>query len=681
MKSNLGVSNAEKYLVTNKVGDIVSDNSIMEGFITSKTITNDQYVSGRYGADGNYTADASVQHVFIEIPYYWVGKQITSTSTSLIQYGFVKSFVEGSKLTWCEGCTRVTGKPSSVTIPDDCVYFYAYVGQNTGNIDITIPSSNGMLGVKGLNTKATEISTLSTEVSQLNAEVNGIKSLVSDFSFMYSFDKTQETHILLDEPIILSQNGDSIEFKVRNWSYSGASTGNGRYAFMSRDSVSAHYKGTSLGIGPDGYLTVRDLSGTWFIGVTDKIAYAPNNIVRIDYIEDKIKIYVNDVIVKTIDAQSTIQIDSFGRYDTSSEQLYGTFDLVGLKVNDVNYAIEDHCSNFDQSGVVKTTNGSFLTEAEKKQLSEATPNVMVRKTAESMSVFIKTADGIYIEYPFNYRYKPFTEGEYPSFMDNWGIQRAKKAYFEDNVLISGEYLFQGGEAELAIRVPDGVDSTVDSYVGGGAHGFENIVVENDERKILMLLDGNRIAEDSVVPLKEVQTIEVIQRSQLYQAHTNTNPWANVTKRWVFDRDGVHITSEVTILRALQIKQAQFGMMCVFRRYQGDTTKPYLTNRAIKGSDPFTIYNVEDGWSSGGLSARTYDCKWILEYGEVGYGFRMTITDDTIKPNGGMFVGTNNSAYNKIYFDLTNEYMPTVNEVLKATQNWTIGKIRLDSDNQ
>ena len=343
----------------------------------------------------------------------------------------------------------------------------------------------------------------------------------------------------------------------------------------------------------------------------------------------------------------------------------------------VDYAIENHCSNFDQSGVIKTTNGSFLTEAEKKQLSEATPNVMVRKTEESMSVFIKTADGIYIEYPFNHRYKSFTEGEYPSFMDNWGIQRVKKAYFEDNVLTSGEYLFQGGEAELAIRVPDGVDNTTDSYVGGGAHGFENIVVENNERKILMLLDGNRIAEDSIIPLKEVQIIEVIQHSQLYQAHTNTNPWANVTKRWVFDRDGVHITSEVTILRALQIQQAQFGMMCVYRRYQGDTTKPYLTNRAIKGSDPFTIYNVEDGWTSGGLSARTYDCKWILEYGEVGYGFRMTITDDTIKPNGGMFVGTNNSAYNKIYFDLTNEYMPTVNEVLKATQNWTIGKIALD----
>lgn len=552
-----------------------------------------------------------------------------------------------------------------------------------GNIEVLTSSDIGTMAAEDkadyfTKTEVTdEVDTLSTTISNLNTEVNGIKSLISNFSFIYSFDKTQETCILLDEPIVLSQNGDSIEFKVKNWSYSSGTTGNGRYAFMSRNSGSAHYKGTSLGIDSDGYLTVRDLSGTWFIGVSDKIAYAPNNIVRIDYIEDKVKIYVNDTLVKTIDSQTTIQIDSFGRYDTSTEQYYGTFDLVGLKVNDVDYVIENHCSNFDQSGVIKTTNGSFLTEAEKKQLSEATPNVMVRKTAESMSVFIKTADGIYIEYPFGYRYKPFTEGEYPSFIDNWGIQRVKKAYFEDNALISGEYLFLTGEAELAIKVPDGVDSTIDSYVGGAAHGFENIVVENNERKILMLLDGNRIAEDSIIPLKEVQIIEVIQRSQLYQAHTNTNPWADVTKRWVFDRDGVHITSEVTILRALQIKQAQFGMMCVYRRYQGDTTKPYLTNRAIKGSDPFTIYNVEDGWTSGGLSARTYDCKWILEYGEVGYGFRMTITDDTIKPNGGMFVGTNHAAYNKIYFDLTNEYMPTVNEVLKATQNWTIGKIALD----
>jgi hypothetical protein len=50
---------------------------------------------------------------------------------------------------------------------------------------------------------------------------------------------------------------------------------------------------------------------------------------------------------------------------------------------------------------------------------------------------------------------------------------------------------------------------------------------------------------------------------------------------------------------------------------------------------------------------------------------MEAIDPTIKPNGGMFVTTNGSSYNKIYFDLTGAYNATQGDVLTNHIKWSI----------
>lgn len=280
----------------------------------------------------------------------------------------------------------------------------------------------------------------------------------------------------------------------------------------------------------------------------------------------------------------------------------------------------------------------------------------------------------YFAIPILHRVRPFSDGEYPSFYDNWGIRTPYLATYANGVMVKTLQLFQAGEAEMAIRVESGNTSTPFAYVGGGMHGFENIMTVDNGRLITILVDNQTISEDSVIALKPFESFDMIEKAEIYQAWTNTNPWAYATKRWRLSvYENLNITTNVEIIRALDIKQAQFGMFCVFRRSLGDSSNPYLTNRALKDNDQFKIWEVEDGWDSdpSTLPLRTKDpyCKKIIEWGELGFGFSMAISNETLKDNGGLYIGTNGSAYNKIYFDLTGEYTPQVGEVLKATQIW------------
>lgn len=290
------------------------------------------------------------------------------------------------------------------------------------------------------------------------------------------------------------------------------------------------------------------------------------------------------------------------------------------------------------------------------------------KSASAVDIYFRISGEKYIHYPFEKRYKDYTSGQYPSFYDNWGIGKVALLSFAAGALTNDAYLFDEGEAELAVSVVSGQDTN--KYVGGKAHGFENIVVNDSERDITILIDNQRVAEDGVVSLKEVSKVEILQHTSLFQAYTNTDPFADITKHWVFEDGKMACTTTLKVLRALTFNYTQFGMMCVLRRWGASTSNPYLTSRAIKENLPYKSWEVEDGWSSG-LSSPDSSCRRIIEYGEKGLGFSMAITTETLKTGGGMFVSTNNQAYNKIYFDMARNYTPSVNDVLEATQTWEI----------
>lgn len=327
---------------------------------------------------------------------------------------------------------------------------------------------------------------------------------------------------------------------------------------------------------------------------------------------------------------------------------------------------------------IDTLNGNLpLAEEHIQQVMDAISadggEMYVKKTATQVDVYLRLSNGQYIHYPFVKRYKTYSSGQYPSFYDNWGIGQVAISNLADGIMQDQANLFAIGEAELAVSVPSGVDAEENVYVGGSAHGFENIVTGDNGREVAILVNNQKVAEDAVISLTPVEKVEVIQHTKLCQAYTNSNPWADVTKHWVWEKGKMSCTSSVKILRTLTIAFSQFGMFCVYRHWLGNDNNNYLTNKAVKNNLPYKVWNVEDGWSASGLSMPDKDCTRIVEYGERGIGFSMSIKSETTKASGGMFIGPPATAYNKIYFDMGRSFTPSVDEVLEATQTWEIYK--------
>lgn len=293
----------------------------------------------------------------------------------------------------------------------------------------------------------------------------------------------------------------------------------------------------------------------------------------------------------------------------------------------------------------------------------------VTKSASQMDVYIGEADGSsYIKYPFKKRSKTYTEGQYPSFLDNWGIGALVLCEKSGESFNNGTDLFLNGEAELAIQVTDGKDASKNTYVGGTLHGFENITSAGGVRQLTITVDGKTIKEGESFDLVEANKIVMTQDSELCQAYTTTNPFAKARRIWTFENGRLSVEIEVTFLRDMYINQAMFGMLCVLRRWQGSTSQPYLTRYAIKNNKPLEVYDVSDGWGS---MSKDHETSKITEYGEKGWSFALVFDGGTYKSNGGMFVGTNGNAYNKIYCDLTGKYNAVAGEVLKGKVHWEI----------
>ncbi len=304
----------------------------------------------------------------------------------------------------------------------------------------------------------------------------------------------------------------------------------------------------------------------------------------------------------------------------------------------------------------------------------STASMYAEKTATQMNVYVKNSKGRFIKYPFNYRYKAYNPDNYNNFKDNWGVGIVTEAAYENGVFVDKCVLFRKGEAEQAVQVPNGNGRTENNgknYVGGDAHGYENIVTTDGKRHFRLMIDGVEFAEDSTFTLRKVLDIRVYQHTQLCQAYTNTSPFLDTVKTWVFSPAGLSITTSSTFLREIYVYNCQQGMLCPLRRQDEDTSKPYITNRGIKNTEPFKVYNLEDGWSDTSIS-QPQNCNSIEEYGELGYSFKMTISNENRKTNGGMFVGTNSGLqYNKIYYDAGRDFVSEVNEQIHATQTWTI----------
>jgi hypothetical protein len=283
-----------------------------------------------------------------------------------------------------------------------------------------------------------------------------------------------------------------------------------------------------------------------------------------------------------------------------------------------------------------------------KGQDNAFPQLMAEKLANKLLLYWRASENKYICYPLEYRYKAFVENTNPSFYDNWGIGQPYIAELDTDTMIKRELLFNPAEAELAISVANA--NSTNEYVGGAMHGFENINVVDGVRTILFLINNQKVSETGIFSLREVREIDVVQETSLFQSLTNVDKWAIATKKWHFDNNGLRISTDVEIIRDLPISVAQFGMMGVYRHWEGDANEPYLTNKAIKDNMPFKEFTIDDSGIPEELQIIDAGCSKITTYGEKNFGFSLKMENTTTKDVGGMFISNNNGTpYNKIYY--------------------------------
>lgn len=303
-----------------------------------------------------------------------------------------------------------------------------------------------------------------------------------------------------------------------------------------------------------------------------------------------------------------------------------------------------------------------------------------KKTEGRMDIYIgETGDTDFINYPFKKRFREYKENEYPSAIDNWGIG-ALNLCKKDGETFGGEVaIFLGGEAELAASVTDGKDPSKCTYVGGTLHGFESVKVENGKRQLMINVDGQEFGEADTFSLAKVNKIVISQKSEMCQAYTTTNPFAEVTRMWTFENGRLTVRIDMKILRDIEFAQAMFGMVCVLRRWEGDTKNKYLTRYAVKDSEPLKAYDVSDDFANN--MQKDPAPRKITEYGEMGWSFALAVDEADPYTSGGMFVATNRNAYNKIYFDRVGKHYAKAGEVISAQVHWEIEKTRLLLDTQ
>lgn len=511
----------------------------------------------------------------------------------------------------------------------------------------------------GFNCYDTDYSDIAT-IAEKSDKISGMVESLGNFGIRFSGNDAGNV-LYPKNNIVLSGNGDSLEIKFD--SIGANSFENGGFSFTRKPNQTS-VRGIFV---TNTKYRARADDGTWLLAVR---SFAPGKTLKVSYEEGNIKFYIDNVLDYTYTGQKTITIESFGN-GVISPYLYWNGVISGIKVNG---ELLNIYTDFIYGNAVRLYRSNyFLTDEQAALLVGSFPEMFAEKTATALYVYRKLTGSYYIKYPLVYRYQAYVAEQYPSFYDNWGISPIFLCKYEAAGMMQIAQLFNPGEVELAMNVRTQDNRSI--YVGGSAHGFENIVSVDNVRQIIMLIDNIAIAESATFPLKVVSDVHVTQLTDLYQAYTNSDPWAQATKEWKWNNNGFAITTKVKVVRALQLTQSQFGMFPVFRHWLGETSNNYLTNKGIKGSNPYKIYTIEDGWEDDPATydfrQKTFACKAITEYGECGLGFVMEIADSTTKPNGGMFVGTNNTKYNKIYFDLTGEYLPEVNEELYATQKWHI----------
>lgn len=494
-----------------------------------------------------------------------------------------------------------------------------------------------------------EVTELSDLVDDTVDEVNDVVpyvELVKKLGWSYKLNGT-DSEIVLNEPIVLSQDGDSLEIDLET---NERDTGSYAFATSGRTSKGGIAVGQNvLWLSPD--------EGSDNIYFNTTLPSVAHQVIKVEYVSGDIKVYRNGTLLWTYTGQKTMSIYGFGHGWNGS---YGYWEGVinSIKVNgaELNLNTSATLTNTDlyrQSG--------FLTDSQAAQLN---PPIIVRKVSSTSFALdiLNRGNGKYLTHTFSHNIgsRTIDNVEY-NCMDIWNA---------DDIMDDGVSIFQGNfNMVYKVGAVNGVSSS-DASVNedcniGSTHGCEVI------QFIKFFADGVEIDPVSLTEPLICSVFRIVQKSTCYVGDSsydtgNSNNYpkvvdGNMVVNGIHFADAVYrVDNRIKITnRFIQKRNSvQYSMMCaaMAQAHITDCSVDVILNDAdntwniVTNSGGVISYNIPAGYVSESLYAKTSKADSVIMDIKGKYILHQSITnmDNSMRTHSRIYSTNNNSSSIKCY---------------------------------
>lgn len=296
--------------------------------------------------------------------------------------------------------------------------------------------------------------------------------------------------INLNNPIILSQNGDSVELFVETNELQ--SVNEKAYAFSNSGSNDSKYYAIALA---KDYIGLRDMNANWLY--RNDIITDGRIRVKIEYTNDVINLYVNGQLETTIATQSTIQIASIGNGGNGT---YGYW-------NGVVYSLK---VNGSELNILKSSTSDKITIVNYPDLPKGL--LEYNKSADKFIFYDHLKDDLYLGFNISH----VIDNTEIVYLNEWRLNGGALYQYNNGVMTEICKTIHSPENEFTIKFSGKADYT------GGYHGDERIDVDSDSF-VKFFADGVllNLSKKFVI---ECADFHYLQRSSL---HETTNDGTTV----------------------------------------------------------------------------------------------------------------------------------------------------------
>lgn len=478
---------------------------------------------------------------------------IKSHATQQTQYAFLKGYNKPSNneaVQFCSGCSRVAmtaNNEESLTAPADAKYLYVLE-------KYTLSTKPQKLTVNGedvfndtvldkFNAVNGRFSSINAQFNSVNAQLNELKSsLIS--GIICRVTGTSTSYITLTTPIVLSEDGDSVEITATD---GGNNASNFEDMAFAGSGLSANsYYAIQLGRARCG---IRAADKTWLFQ-TKAIPDASTHTLKIEYADSKIYTYIDGTIIDTQNTQRTIQIASFGN---------GGNGIYGYWKGTISSVIFNGTDIIPQGGFEASEDAQIEYEYV-FDASEYPKGILMFSASSSKFTFYSRCGSSKRYYSFEVFLTTNNSDEV--YLKEWGLYGGGCYEYNGSSFTKIATTIHNAENEMAMHFANTIDYT------GGIHGDERIDVDNT-CFVKFFADGNLLNDLSEDFTIECATFSYIQKSTLHQTSSTQGEYvsghpiiAYHLKNVTFKDCGFRLENVVQFTSEQIVQQYHAGMMCV-----------------------------------------------------------------------------------------------------------------------